>query len=127
MHSMSVIDPTFQRFMDAAQLLKGLSDQAEIARQLNVLDQHLTNWKKRGLPKPKIMDLADWLGCDPYWLRDGIGEMKPIRYSDLKPKQMVVLKAMEKMSDDDQSTIVKISNTLAKPNGENGDPAASSG
>jgi hypothetical protein len=67
--------PTFQRFMQAADELKGLTDQAEIARQLNVLDQHLTNWKRRGLPRHEFLDLAQWLGCNPYWLRDGKGPM----------------------------------------------------
>jgi hypothetical protein len=72
---MSTSHPSFERFMLAAKTLKGISDQAEIARQINVLDQHMTNWKKRGLPRPKIMDLAAWAGCDPYWLRDGEGSM----------------------------------------------------
>lgn len=112
--------PTFTRFMQAAKLLKGLSDQADIARAIDVLDQHITNWKKRGLPKPKIMDLAEWLGCDPYWLRDGYGEMKPMSYT-MTRQQTIVLKAMENMDPRDQDKMVKISDTFAEPEGNGGE------
>lgn len=111
--------PTYSRLLQAAAELKGLKTAAEIARGIGVLDQHMTNWKSRGVPKNSIMDIAEWLGCNPYWLRDGKGSMRITSYG-LTRQQTVVLTAMEKMPGDDQDRLVKISNTFAESDDENG-------
>jgi hypothetical protein len=120
------IHPSFERFMLAATALRGITDQAEIARQINVLDQHMTNWKKRGLPKPKIMDLAAWAGCDPYWLRDGTGAMltSPV-YMTAEIEQVVQkMVAMEPQQQYQVKQMVDILTTTAsnevEPNGGKG-------
>lgn len=114
-------DPTYTRLLEAAEELKGLKSPADIARGLGVLDQHLTNWKSRGIPKSSVMDIAEWLGCNPYWLRDGKGQMRGVVYG-LSRQQTAVVTAMQKMPEDNQDQMVKISYTYVEPedNGGNG-------
>lgn len=49
---------------------------ADIARLVDVSEQTLTNWKKRGIPSGSIFDLSDKFDCNPRWLATGKGEMK---------------------------------------------------
>lgn len=116
-------DPTYTRLLEAAEELKGLKSPADIARGLGVLDQHLTNWKSRGIPKSSVMDIAEWLGCNPYWLRDGKGQMRGVVYG-LSRQQTAVVTAMQKMPEANQDQMVKISYTYVEPegNGGNGNP-----
>lgn len=61
------------RLLDAARQNKKANTWAELARLLRVSDQVLTNWKERGIPRARIMDIAKVIDCDPYWIRDGHG------------------------------------------------------
>lgn len=111
------IHPTYQRLLEASKSLRNVSTPAEIARGIGVLDQHLTNWKSRGLPKNSILEIAEWLGCNPYWLRDGTGKMSDINRS-LTDTQYRVLELMNKMRKDDQERLAKIAGSLIDFAGE---------
>ena len=66
---------TYTRLLEAAKILKQAERAAAVARLLNISEQVLTNWKTRGIPAEKITIIAKTLGCRPYWLEDGEGEM----------------------------------------------------
>ncbi len=65
--------------MSAAKELRNIPDEASLARFLDVTDQVVHNWKKRGLPKREIMNLAEKMGCSSYWLLKGEGSMNEQR------------------------------------------------
>lgn len=76
----------YERMMEAAEKLHGLIVPADVARFLGQYDQMMTNWKARGIPEKEFLNIAKKLGCDPYWLKDGEGDMvvyKPTR-EDMK-------------------------------------------
>ena len=62
--------------MEAAEKLHGLKTHAEIGKLIGQYDQMLTNWKTRGIPSKEVLDIARAIGCNPYWLRDGTGNME---------------------------------------------------
>lgn len=108
--------PTYTRLMLAAKELKNINKNAQLARGLQtsgwqITSQTLNNWRTRGVPTDKFMDLADWLGCDPYWLRDNKGSMVNISYV-ISDKQLSTLKAMQKIDDYKQDILYKFAITL---------------
>lgn len=101
----------YDRLLKAAKELLGWGDAAATARGLGLYDQILTNWKSRGIPRDKIMDLAEKLGCNPYWLRDGTGEM--VDYNkDAKIKTVVI--AMQNLPEYKKDILVQTSSALAE-------------
>lgn len=58
---------TFKRLMEAA----GDVSQADLARRIGESEQTLTNWKTRGVPRSKSIQLASILGVTPTWLETG--------------------------------------------------------
>lgn len=66
----------YARMMEAAKKLHGLNTQAEVGKLIGQYDQMLTNWKTRGIPNKEVLDIARAIGCNPYWLRDGTGNME---------------------------------------------------
>lgn len=59
------------RLLIAAQKNTKVKNWADLARLLSESDQVLTNWKKRGIPKEKLMAVAELVRANPYWVRDG--------------------------------------------------------
>lgn len=100
------------RLLFAAKELKGIESPAELARLLNISDQVLTNWKSRGIPRKEIMDIAEAIGCNPYWLRDGNGLIRVVYAQDTE--QELTLMAMRKMQKEEERYMVKIGNSLAE-------------
>ena len=72
------MNDAYERLLIAAKKLKNLDGPAAVARFLNESEQLLNNWKRRGIPRAEIMDIADKIGCDCHWLRDGTGTMTGI-------------------------------------------------
>lgn len=63
--------PDAKRLLDAARDLKHLKSFADIGRLLGESDQTMTNWKRRGVPKEKTVDICLKIGCRPEWLETG--------------------------------------------------------
>lgn len=38
-------------------------------------EQRLTNWKTRGIPDAELNKICRKIGCHPFWLEDGDGDM----------------------------------------------------
>jgi hypothetical protein len=113
---MEINHPTFDRLMLVALRLKGLKNQAEIARALNVPDQHITNWKTRGVPKDTMIDISDAWGFRVKWLRDNDGEMTYGYNINKNTPEAQVFLAMQHMNEATKYQVVKISDSLAEPN-----------
>jgi hypothetical protein len=107
--------PTFTRLMQAAAAIRDINSQAELARELNVPDQHLTNWKARGVPAKLILDLADEWGFRTKWLRDNDGEMTANYLPKKNSLEAQVLLAMHQMDETTKYQVVKICNSLIEP------------
>jgi hypothetical protein len=69
----------YERMMEAAEKLHGLTNPADVGRLIGQYDQMMTNWKSRGIPSKELLNVAKILGCDPFWLRDNEGEMVTIK------------------------------------------------
>jgi DNA-binding Xre family transcriptional regulator len=69
------MDPKYSRLLEAARRLKNLENPAQIARALNMSEQRLTNWKTRGIPNGELNKICRTIGCHPFWLEDGGGDM----------------------------------------------------
>lgn len=72
---MSSANTIFERLLIAAKAIKNIDSQAELARELNLPEQNITNWKSRGVPKIKIIELAEKWGFRTQWLNTGEGSM----------------------------------------------------
>lgn len=63
------------RLYAAAEKLKGITGQTEVAKLLNISPQRLNNWETRGISAEGLLDAQKIIGCDANWLKDGSGEM----------------------------------------------------
>ncbi|MNZ06999.1 putative HTH-type transcriptional regulator [compost metagenome] len=50
---------------------------SEFASAMGVEPQHVNNWFKRGIPKSRTFQVADYLSVDARWLAEGIGTATP--------------------------------------------------
>ncbi|MES2148621.1 MAG: S24 family peptidase [Pseudomonadota bacterium] len=63
------------RLYQAAETLRGLKGQSEVARALNASPQTINNWEARGISKPGLLKAQAIIGCSATWLESGEGEM----------------------------------------------------
>jgi phage repressor protein C with HTH and peptisase S24 domain len=63
------------RLYEAANTLKGLTTQAEIARELNMSSQTVNNWEARGISQRGLIAAQAVIGCSATWLDTGEGPM----------------------------------------------------
>lgn len=111
---------SYLRLREVMKLLNIELSDAELARKFNLIDQHIQNWKKRGVPKDYLIDLADEWGFRIKYVKDGDGlifKKSPIYPNSPEAK---VLSAMQHMDEATKYQVVKISNTLAEPEETNG-------
>jgi hypothetical protein len=47
----------------------------ELRERLRMRKQAFWNWQMRGVPKARMLEIAQILRCNPQWLRTGKGEM----------------------------------------------------
>lgn len=112
--------PSYTRLREVMRKLSIELSDAELARKLNILDQHITNWKKRGVPKDILIDLADEWRFRIKYVRDGEGNIfDPSVFYKNSPESKV-LAAMENMDEATKYQMVKISNTFTQPEQSNG-------
>lgn len=111
-HKLQNMADDYDRLIRAARALRKLLTPADIARHIGTYDQMMTNWKARGIPKGEILDIAEKIGCNPYWLRDGHGEMTD--YTNDR-KINAVAAAMQDMPEYKKDVLVKTSAALAEP------------
>jgi SOS-response transcriptional repressor LexA len=70
------IHETAARLFEAAKILKKTEGKpSEIARLLNVSDQTVTNWARRGVSREGMLTAQRVIGCSATWLESGTGAM----------------------------------------------------
>lgn len=113
---------SYTRLREIMTLLGIEMSDAELARKFNLLDQHIRNWKVRGVPKDYLIDLADEWGFRIKYVRDGTGEKFDIFHPHKNSPEAKVVLAMQHMDEATKYQVVKISDSLAeprpKPNGQ---------
>lgn len=62
--------------MLAAKELQRKTSPSEVGRLIVESEQTMSNWRHRGVPKAKHVDIARKIGCDPEWLATGEGDMR---------------------------------------------------
>lgn len=77
-----------KRLYEAAEALRGLKGQSEVARALNASPQTINNWEVRGMSKAGMLNAQSVIGCSATWLATGEGEMALTRTA---PGQMRVV------------------------------------
>jgi len=77
--------------MEAAEKLHGLKTHADVGRLIGQYDQIMTAWKARGLPSKEVLDIAKSIGCNPYWLKDGTGDMVLVGNKAAQPDAQYVV------------------------------------
>ena len=64
-----------KRLYEAAQILKRVYGQSELARLFNVSPQTIHNWQVRGISKQGMLKAQETIGCSASWLETGTGHM----------------------------------------------------
>lgn len=63
-----------QRLLMAAKEIKQIGSAAELGRYIGESDQAITNWKRRGIPDAKLLDVSAKIGVNPIWVKTGAGQ-----------------------------------------------------
>lgn len=64
-----------KRLYEAAEALRGITGQSDVARILNASPQTLNNWEARGMSKSGMLTAQAVIGCSATWLATGEGGM----------------------------------------------------
>lgn len=106
---------SYLRLREVMSILDITLTDAELARKLNLLDQHITHWKKRGVPKDALINLADEWNFRIKYVLYGEGEAfsSQIHYPD--SPEGIILKAMKSLGEHEKQQLVNISKTFAAP------------
>lgn len=102
----------YERMMEAAKKLHELTNPADVARLIGQYDQMMTNWKARGIPSKEILNVAKLLGCDPFWLRDGDGEMTTLKLTKEDIKAVEINRSLKVAQ---RQAWYHVGNTLIEP------------
>lgn len=107
------IAPDMQRLFDAATENTNAQSWADIGRLIDESDQTMTNWKKRGIPEGKLLNVAAAVKANPYWLRDG-GDLPRINVYTIDKDLGDLLRVAEPLPQDYKRFLVQESVALAK-------------
>ena len=92
------MEDSYTRLLTAAKELRKLRNAAEVARELDVSDQTIQNWKTRGVPDSQLVKIQEKIGALPKWIATGDGPM--------------VAAAGTEAPDDRQRVLIEIMNRL---------------
>lgn len=106
--------PTYKRMMDAAEKLHGLTKASDVGAFLDLdsPSQQMNAWRVRGIAANKITYVARRLGCHPYWLEDGEGDMLYDKMLD--PDLLIAMKVMQPLSPYGRQMAIKSLNQTAE-------------
>lgn len=108
----------FGRLMIAANAKHSfIETPADLARHLEVDQQLLYNWSKRGIPAKEIDPLSDKYDCNPRWLKTKTGEMhlnNSVKLATKRDKEIAQFnEILRKLPDDDFHQVTDVGQTLA--------------
>ena len=64
-----------KRLYEAAEALRGIRGQSDVARAMNASPQTINNWEARGISKAGMLTAQSVFGCSATWLESGDGTM----------------------------------------------------
>jgi len=109
----------FGRLLIAAKKMHNeIKTPADVARHLDITQQALTNWKRRGLPANVVDSLAEEFDCNYKWLKTGIGDMRsePIKFISSKEKDIEdIVAIVSNMTDETRKKAKNIVSILCPP------------
>ncbi len=73
-HKIDKMKEDMQRLLAAAEEIKQIKSAAELGRYIGESDQAITNWKRRGIPGSKLLDVSAKIGVNPVWIKTGVGQ-----------------------------------------------------
>ena len=120
LNTMFCMGKDYDRLMEAARIICKRETAADVARLLKVEngDQTMTNWKARGIPSKELLNIAQTIGCDPFWLRDGEGDMVRIV---LSKDDKTAIEINRSLRAGQRQAWYHVGNTIAEPGkGTNG-------
>lgn len=79
---------SLQRLLEAVEPL-GPKGPAAVARELNVSDQTINNWKSRGVPHAKAVEAQTRWGISAHWITTGEGEQWVAAAEVLRPSDAI--------------------------------------
>jgi phage repressor protein C with HTH and peptisase S24 domain len=65
-----------KRLYEAAEKLRGITGQSDIARAMNASPQTINNWEARGISNAGMLKAQAVFGCSATWLAEGHGKME---------------------------------------------------
>jgi hypothetical protein len=94
------MEDSYTRLLKAAKELRNLDNAAEVARLLKVSDQAIQNWKTRGVPNGKLVEIQGKIGASPKWISTGAGSMTAEPgVGELNERQKALLTIMSQLDD----------------------------
>jgi hypothetical protein len=110
---------SYTRLMEVLKSIGAISNAADLARLLNISEQNVTNWKKRGIAKDTLIELSDRFGFRIKYVTDRDGEMfhQPV-YKINSPEQKMHM-VMQNLDEATKYKAVRLVNSLAEPNEDN--------
>ena len=66
---------SMERLYEAARLLHRIEGPAQLAKFLNISEQLVNNWQRRGISKGGMIDAQTKIGCSATWLETGVPPM----------------------------------------------------
>jgi hypothetical protein len=110
--------PRYRRLLIAAYELKGMVKASEVARLLIESDQTMYNWSTRGVPDKELLRLSRAIGCNPFWLETGEGDME-ISIPGISKEAIELARAFDNLSAQQRAAY----RVLLNQNNEQGDGA----
>ncbi|MES2346281.1 MAG: helix-turn-helix transcriptional regulator [Pseudomonadota bacterium] len=77
-----------KRLYEAAEALRGITGQSDVARAMNASPQTINNWEARGMSKAGMLNAQSAFGCSATWLETGEGAMALGQTSAMMPVRM---------------------------------------
>jgi len=86
----------------------GLSD-ADLARALGVMSQHVHNWRKRGIPARRLLEIAQALRMPRDWLlTDEIAPIEKAAGAELEQQTHDLVRSFVQLSRRDRQNLLDI-------------------
>ena len=92
---------TMKRLYEAAETLKDVTGQSNVARLLNTSPQTINNWEERGMSRRGMLEAEKIIGCKAIWLEtgdEGSSGTEPVSAEEFSPEELEIIAAYRRMS-----------------------------
>lgn len=114
-HKLNKMDASYARLLKAARELRDADNPAKVARLLHISDQTIQNWKTRGVPVSKLVEIEKKIGATPKWIATGEGSMVPTDMSGQVTKdQEKILALINSIDKEARDALLKMITLLVR-------------